>query len=549
MKPRSFKGALEMAQRLQPFQDRVRPSRSYPTLTALHLPVLHSTRRVFVPSRPTSANPRSAVGTPENAPKNVRHDSVPSSQENIVGFRSLYRQWSHRPWFHAALTALVGLGIAFGAGVGYLQWYKGHILRRIERAFDPGYDPALELSTINAPPSACIGRHEQPLIDSIFRGEHPGGYYLIVGPQGTGKGTMILETGGPALDVERAMNKLQKVALRYTKKHGRPLVIVFNSKLRPRKALRQRQLKSVDVHLFTNTPEGHALLHQLQQRAETWAQRGIVTMIFSADDFWCLDVLRKNASRMRVISTKDLSAAQSLQTLWHLRQQNLTKLHPSTHCDDLQVEDTGILRRCYELVGGRPSYLAIVASAPDMLDEAERMVETEKAWLLSKSVAPCMVVLSDQPFRIGLIPAHDDAVMEEQNCSWFLLRYLAREASTRSSVHLAGEGGQHEDVEGLVIRAEEDIIVPKVSYDEARRILTRADFIDLLNHLHAQYCIRLHSVLLLRAVQRVVEEKGFDVMLDQTRDRINEIEGLHRQSESTVKGFPGELKGFPGELR
>lgn len=65
----------------------------------------------------------------------------------------------------------------------------------------------------------------------------------------------------------------------------------------------------------------------------------------------------------------------------------------------------------------------------------------------------------------------------------------------------------------------------------------------------AQYCIRLHSVLLLRAVQRVVEEKGFDVMLDQTRDRINEIEGLHRQSESTVKGFPGELKGFPGELR
>lgn len=72
------------------------------------------------------------------------------------------------------------------------------------------------------------------------------------------------------------------------------------------------------------------------------------------------------------------------------------------------------MRRCYELVGGRPSYLAIVASAPDMLDEAERMVETEKAWLLSKSVAPCMVVLSDQPFRIGLIPAHDDAVMEEQ---------------------------------------------------------------------------------------------------------------------------------------
>lgn len=38
--------------------------------------------------------------------------------------------------------------------------------------------------------------------------------------------------GGPALDVERAMNKLEKVALRYTRKHGRPLVVAFNSRSR-----------------------------------------------------------------------------------------------------------------------------------------------------------------------------------------------------------------------------------------------------------------------------------------------------------------------------
>jgi hypothetical protein len=36
----------------------------------------------------------------------------------------------------------------------------------------------------------------------------------------------------------------------------------------------------------------------------------------------------------------------------------------------------------------------------------------------------------------------------------------------------------------------------------------------------------------------VVEEKGFDMMLNQTRDRIDEIEGLHRQSELTVKEPP-----------
>lgn len=35
--------------------------------------------------------------------------------------------------------------------------------------------------------------------------------------------------GGPALDIERALNKLEKVALRYALKNGRPLVMAFNS--------------------------------------------------------------------------------------------------------------------------------------------------------------------------------------------------------------------------------------------------------------------------------------------------------------------------------
>lgn len=37
--------------------------------------------------------------------------------------------------------------------------------------------------------------------------------------------------GGPSLDVERVLNKLEKVALRYTKRMGRPLVMAFNSTL------------------------------------------------------------------------------------------------------------------------------------------------------------------------------------------------------------------------------------------------------------------------------------------------------------------------------
>lgn len=35
-------------------------------------------------------------------------------------------------------------------------------------------------------------------------------------------------SAGPALDVERVLNKLEKVALRYKRKNGRPLVLAFN---------------------------------------------------------------------------------------------------------------------------------------------------------------------------------------------------------------------------------------------------------------------------------------------------------------------------------
>lgn len=96
----------------------------------------------------------------------------------------------------------------------------------------------------------------------------------------------------------------------------------------------------------------------------------------------CLEMLRKNANRMRVISTADLSAAESIHALHHLRRQNLSHLH--SDADRPPVEDEEILRRVYDMVGGRTSYLVKVARAEDMLAEAERMIETEKRWLNSK---------------------------------------------------------------------------------------------------------------------------------------------------------------------
>ncbi|OXH00438.1 hypothetical protein C369_07248, partial [Cryptococcus neoformans A5-35-17] len=50
-----------------------------------------------------------------------------------------------------------------------------------------------------------------------------------------------------------------------------------------------------------------------------------------------------------------------------------------------------------------------------------------------------------------------------------------------------------------------------------------------------QHNVRPDSTLLLRAAQQVIAVEGFDKDLDTTRDRVDQIEGLHRQNELTVK--------------
>ncbi|KAK8864544.1 hypothetical protein IAR55_001794 [Kwoniella newhampshirensis] len=535
-----------------------RPSPAPAILSSLPARQFTSSHPSFdVPSWPNPPMPQPPVGPSDN----LSAFSPPPQFKQ----RSFWSEWAHSASFQAALTTVVGLGMVFAGGMAYLEWYKAHVLHRIGRAFEPGYDPALELSTLNGPNATHIKRREQPLIDRIVRGDERGGYYLIIGSKGTGKGTMIIDAmrkinadgvssceahpdlevfrlrlgkaldfdfyedwqgslfsradprnGGPSLDVERALNKLEKVALRYARNNNRPLVLAFNN-----------------IHLFPNTPEGHSVLHQLQQRAEAWAEGGILTMIFSTDDFWCLDMMKKNASRMRILSVYDLSASESIRALRHLRTNTLRMRGEG------EVEGDDILRRAYELVGGRTSYLARISRADDMIEEAESMIEGEKQWLLSK---------------IGLIPEHDDDVMDEQNCSWLLLRHLAKAAPTLSPYmrtvaevppvpEVAHDEEQEEpeqsssavDITPPPAPSFGDLHLPNVTYEEARKIMTRADFLEPLDHDHLNHHVRPDSMLLLRAAQQVIAEEGFDEALDITRDRIDQIEGLHRQNELTVK--------------
>jgi hypothetical protein len=106
--------------------------------------------------------------------------------------------------------------------------------------------------------------------------------------------------------------------------------------------------------------------------------------------------MKKNGSRMRILSVYDLSARESIEALRHMRRYNL-HIAENKAMDEVVVEEDEVLRRVYELIGGRTSYLSRVARASDMVgelpvgafkanraDEAERMVQMEKGWMLSK---------------------------------------------------------------------------------------------------------------------------------------------------------------------
>ncbi|WVQ99544.1 hypothetical protein IAU59_006680 [Kwoniella sp. CBS 9459] len=108
---------------------------SYIPHTAYRFPVtvreLSSTsQRRDVPSWPNPPVPQSPIGPSDNLFPN---SGSPESKEQ----ESFWKQWSSSASFQAALTTVVGLGMVFAAGVGYLEWYKSHVLHRLNHHVRP----------------------------------------------------------------------------------------------------------------------------------------------------------------------------------------------------------------------------------------------------------------------------------------------------------------------------------------------------------------------------------------------------------------------------
>ncbi|GAA6059373.1 hypothetical protein JCM10212_003271 [Sporobolomyces blumeae] len=481
-----------------------------------------------------------------------------------------------RTSFESMLATGAGIGLLAISGMGYHYWYKWEVLRKMERAFTKGYDPALELATASkfeadgTVKKGRIRRKEQDYVDKVMNGEVTGEYLLLLGPKGTGKTSMVLEAminnsadgiammeahedaevfrlrlgkaldfefsedsfaglfqrrdpreAGPILDIERALAKLEKVAIRFRRKHGRPIVLVIQN-----------------CHFLPDDDDGHALLHMLQQRAEAWSGSGVGTFVFISDNFHTYRHLRRSATRMHTLSIRDLTPHET-HTFLSGTHERLFPSHPRvTPEQSLKI---------WDLVGGRLSYLSKVVKSDDLEQAARDLVAEYKEWLHS---------------RVGLIPDHDDDVMDEQkvsSCSFLLFQHFAKLAespdSKISKALLKKMEREERDLEPEEAIAQDlvnslpDELDIKVTYRQARVIMTRPDYVDDLDSWHIinvdkHHYVRPDSRLMLTVFREVAAEEDFQDQLDNVMDRVSAIESLGRTRELTVKTGEGDLGGF-----
>ncbi|MCJ1372521.1 hypothetical protein MMC20_003746, partial [Loxospora ochrophaea] len=421
----------------------------------------------------------------------------------------------------------------------------------MEIAFAPG-DPVLELAALsNQRPNNIleeddrlwVSRKEQEKIDAIVNGTDKGRYHLLIGEKGTGKSSMVLEAmqkvdgegisvleahadleifrirlgralnyefyedyigslfsfRGPRdttalLDIERAFNKLEKVALNRREKVGKPLVLVINN-----------------MHLLRDDEDGRDLLELVQQRAEQWAASNLVTVVFNSDDYWVYERLKQLATRMEVLPIRDLPKSQALAALKRYRARYFKE-------EPIHSE---ILEQVYNKVGGRLTFLNQVAKSHDMLLTCSAICEREKSWFLNQ----CWVLGEEM----------DDDVMDQQkfaSAAMVLARALVQleESSSSSASSNHPIKGSHQ--------------IPEIPLHKARQVMTRADFIQQYDHLNiftidSRAMVRADSVPMQNAFREICAEEGFDEHLEKTLDRINAIESLGRTREIVAKDLVG----------
>lgn len=315
-------------------------------------------------------------------------------------------------------------------------------------------------------------------LDYEFHEDYIGSLFSIKGPR---------EGNTALLDIERAFNKLEKVALRRRETVGKPLVLIINS-----------------THLLRDDEDGRDLLELIQQRAEQWAASNLVTVVFNSDDYWVYERLKQYSTRMDVLPVLDLPKDQAISALRNYRLRNF-KEEPSTKA----------LEEVFELVGGRLTFLNRVAKSQDMLETCDQICRTEKTWFLNK----CWI----------LGESMDDDVMDQQK--YAAAAMVLAKALVDQEKAIVGKGTDHPG---------QGQLLPQIPLHKARQTMTRADFIQSYDHINiftidAQAMVRADSVPMQNSFRQICSQPGFEEHLQATLDRISAIESLGRTREIVAK--------------
>lgn len=464
------------------------------------------------------------------------HDDKGKDGKERSKFYDIFLKSMETAGVMVASIAMLGL-----AGISYHEGYNYHAMNKMEKAFTDD-DPAFQLtmdSRAKSEDDGWVVRHHQDLFDNVIAGRVTGRYYLIIGEKGTGKTSMILDAmrkvqgknctmmeahadpeifrirlgkalnfafhedylgalfsiRGPRdttalLDIERAFNKLEEVAVRHVKKTGDPLVLVINN-----------------AHLIRDDEEGQHLVELLQQKAEALSGSRLVNIIFNSDDYWLYERLKRLGTRLDVITINDLNRKQAVQAMQRARRKY--------NGEELT---TGQANEIYNLIGGRPQHIAGVTSQPDIIHACHQLIDKEKTWFLN---------------QCGLLGEEmDDDVMESGKFSTSAMFLMREMVKIDRNQRLAGK-----DPEQL---ANEDHQVPKIPLWRARQIMTRPDYIQQYDNLNiftidSNSLVKADSVPMMQAFHEIADVEGFDELVDETADRVSAIESLGRTRELVAK--------------
>ena len=311
-------------------------------------------------------------------------------------------------------------------------------------------------------------------LDFEYHEDYIGSYFSEKGPRDS---TALL-------DIERAFNKLDKVALKRRMQKGKPVILIINS-----------------MHLLRDDEDGRDLLELLQQRAEQWAASNLVTVVFNSDDYWVYERLKQLATRMEVTPIGDLPRDKALKALTQYRQKFFK-----------EVPDPVLLSEVYARIGGRLTFLNRVAKSSDMLKMCDHISAVEKQWFLN---------------QCGLLGMEmDDDVMDQQKYA------SAAMVLAQALVDMEEDQPPYSEEEGHKL--------PQLPLHKARQVMTRADFIKDYDHINvftitSSAMVRADSVPMQRAFREICNEPGFREYLEGTLQRISDIESLGRTRELVAK--------------